>query len=107
MSGVNVYISSDNDIHVKGLKIASTGAFANAATVVASIIDSAGSAVSGSTVTLDYITNSNGNYFKAIPSSVVMTKGLTYDLQVTATQGGADITIRKPFVAGYYQGGEC
>ena len=104
MSGINCYISSDNDVTLEGLQIAATGVYANSATVSASILTSAGSTVSGSTTTLDYVTGSNGRYFVSIPSSVVMVKGTTYILQITASQSGKDITIQKEFTAGYYEG---
>jgi hypothetical protein len=69
MPEVKCYISSDNDIVVKGLRVARTGAPANAATVTASLLNSAGSTVSSSSTTLDYVTNSLGTYFGSQPQS--------------------------------------
>jgi hypothetical protein len=103
---IKCYISSDNDVTVEELTIANTGAYANAATVSASILTSAGATVTDSTTTLTYVTESNGKYFGSIPSTVVLTDAANYFLQITASQSGKDITIRIPFVAGYYQGCE-
>jgi hypothetical protein len=107
MSEVKCYISSDNDIVVKGLRVARTGAPANAATVTASLLNSAGSAVSSSSTTLDYVTNSLGTYFGSMSAAVVMTKGDTYTLKIVAAESGKDLELRFDFVAGYYQGQEC
>jgi hypothetical protein len=104
---LNVYMGSDNDVTVDGLTIAETGAHANAATVTATIIDSAGATVSGSSTSLAYVTGSLGRYFGSIPSTVVMTKDANYDLQIVASQSGKDVTIRLPFQATYYTGGQC
>jgi hypothetical protein len=107
MQPVTCYISSDNDVTVEGLQIASTKAYANAATVTATIVDSAGSTVSGSSTSLTYVTNSNGKYSGSIPSTVVMVEGTSYSLQIVASQSGKDITMRFPFTAGYYTGAAC
>lgn len=105
MSGLTCYISSDNDVTVEGLTVASSGAYANAATVEASILLASSAAlVSGSTTTLSYVTGSNGKYFGSIPSSVSMAEGTEYILKITAAQSGKDIEVRIRFKAGYYEG---
>lgn len=105
MSGIKCYISSDNEVTVE---LADTsGAPANSATVTASIINSAGATVTDSSTSLTYVTNSAGKYTGAIPSTVVQTKNADYDLQIVASQSGKDVTLRFPYKAGYYQGGEC
>ena len=69
-----------------------TTTYLNSATVTYSITDAAGTAVSGGTGTLSYVSASNGNYEGTIESSVLttanFTEGRTYLVDITLSQSG-------------------
>lgn len=104
-----VYISSDNLVTVDELTDPITGSYVNDATVTSKLTtDAAGaSTVTGSNITLTYVTSSNGKYQESMPSSVSLTEGTNYYHFVTAASGSKNITIRKLVRAGYYEGCDC
>lgn len=103
---MSVYISSDNLVTVDELTDPVTGEYVNDATVTAKLTsDSAGaSTVANSSITLSYVTASDGKYQESMPSTVSLTYDTTYYLFITAASGAKNITARKEVRAGYYQG---
>lgn len=106
---IAVYISSDNLVTVDKLTDPETGEYVNDATVAAKLTsDSAGvTTLSGSSISLDYVADSDGKYQGAMPSTVTMTEEVNYYLFCTAASGSKNITVRKVVRAGYYEGCEC
>lgn len=105
---LSVYVSSDNLVTLDELTDPIDDSFVNDATCTAKLTtDAAGaSTVSGSSITLTYVTGSDGKYQGAMPSTVSLTAGTTYYLFVTAESGTQNITLRQVAPAGYYGGCE-
>ncbi len=94
---------NDNILELDGLRNEITGAFLNAATVTATLVDSGGVNVTGQSwpLALDYVSDSDGIYRGTItdlavfslfspPSAVARTQGFNYIAKVTA-DGGSDL----------------
>lgn len=96
--------SSDNDIIIDELTLESTDEYLNNASVACTLRDSALSAVSGGTCSCTYVTSSDGQYRGTLVHSVSLTDGSLYYLDVTAAKDDANVFIRKPCIASYYQG---
>ena len=86
-----VYISNDNLLEIANLRVASTGAFANSATVTVTVKDAAGSEVSGQTwpTTMDYVASSNGIYRAVLQDTMSLTESAKYTAEITATSSGS------------------
>ncbi len=80
---------NDNLIEVDELKDEVAGTFLNAATVTAVLKDSAGALI-GSSITLTYVTSSNGKYQGNIPDDLVVSLGDRITAEITADGGGVD-----------------
>ena len=99
----NIYISNDTQIDVTGLQNAADSSYLNAATVTATLKDSAGSEVSGVSwpLTLSYVASSDGNYSGTIDKAVSISEQVSYFLEITAAQGGIDAFWRIRLFAQY------
>lgn len=83
----------------------STEAYINNATVTMTLKDLSLNAVSGaSNLSLTYVTGSNGKYQGTIPSTVTLTDGATYYLDITITSSTTIRTDRITCVADYLEG---
>lgn len=102
MSIATLNPSSDNDVVVTATTLASSDDYVNTASVAWTLRDS--DLASVSTGDCEYVTGSNGEYRGTIPSSVSVTDGALYFLDVAVADGSANVLIRKPLVAAYYQG---
>lgn len=91
---------SDNLVEWSSMTETSDGSFVNGATVVMTLYSDysrsestgavSGTPVSGATsLTLSYVSGSNGKYQGVIPSTVTLSLTVTYTLQVTATFDGS------------------
>lgn len=91
MSNVaTLYVGNDTVLEVKGLKNEVTGAFLNAATVTATLSDSAsGAEVSGQSwpVTLAYVAGSDGDYRATLSYAMSLTANGRYTASITADAG--------------------
>lgn len=88
-SQITLYVSNDNLVqNPTPMRRSSTGAYVNDASVTMTLKDSAGAAVTGATsLTLSYVTDSNGLYAGTVPFSVSLTAGAVYTLEITGTSG--------------------
>lgn len=74
-----------------------TGAYSNAATVTATLYDSAGSAVSSFTsINMVYLAGTNGNYRGTVSQTFNPSPSTEYILKIDGTESGADIHIEIP-----------
>lgn len=90
MSTATIYPSNDNLVEWQFMDQASDGSYVNDATV-SMTLKLSGSPVSGATaVALTYVTDSNGRYQGVIPSTVSLTVGGAYTLEITAVSGTKD-----------------
>lgn len=100
-----LYLYNDNVIEVTGLRDsnAATGVYLNAATVTATIKTRSGTAVTGVTfpVTLDYVTDSNGDYRGTVDAALVLVEGGVYWVEVTIVSSTLNGHLRKQVVALY------
>lgn len=80
---------------------AAAGVYISSATVAALILDSEGATVSGSSVSLSFVTGTNGKYQGTIPSTIVLVDGSKYTLQVTVTSGSLVRVRRNAMFAKY------
>lgn len=79
---------SDNLIRLDRLRLATDGSYVNDATVTFTLVDIDGNDVSGATtITMAYIATSNGRYEGVLQSTVTLTEGNRYTIEVTATSG--------------------
>lgn len=103
MSNVNIlYTTNDTVIEVKGLKNEVTGAFLNAATVTATLVDSDGDQVAGETwpKSLEYVYGSDGIYRATLPYTMGLTSGGRYTAQISVNGGsGLRASFALPCVA--------
>lgn len=97
----NIYISSDNFVRLNGLMDAQDRSWANSATVTAKLIDSNGDDVSGSSFSLTYVTDSDGDYEGSMADTVSLTENASYKYEIIATQSGVKKTWRIPVTAVY------
>lgn len=98
-----LYQDNDQYIEIDGLADELTGSYFNAATVTATLIDTAGlvglagSTVTGFPLTLSYVSASNGNYRGKVLYSVVSVLPLGgYKMFFDAIQGGTQLHIEIP-----------
>lgn len=109
---LDIYITTDNRVKLTGLHdpaYASTHAsyYVNDATVTFLLKDSTDTnTVSGTSITLSYITSSDGDYAGSFPSTVTLTDGTNYYARATISRSGQDVLIRKLCRATYYEGEE-
>lgn len=89
-----LYLNEDMNVTLTGASVTVNGttSYLNSATVTYSITDAAGTAVSGGTGTLSYVSASSGDYEGTIESSVLtssnFTEGRTYLVDITLSQSG-------------------
>ena len=86
---ITIYRGNDNLVeNPTPMTRSSTGAYVNDASVTMTLKDSNGDAVVGaSALSLAYVSDSNGRYQGTLPSSLTLTAGATYTLEITATSG--------------------
>lgn len=84
-----LYVGATNLVRWDAMKNRGTGAYVNGAAVTATLRDSNLVAVSGGTATLDYVTASNGRYQGILPSTLDLTVGESYFLDIRAVSGSA------------------
>lgn len=88
-----LYLNEDHTVRWDGATktVNGTASYLNSATVTYALKDATGTAVSGGTGTLSYISSSNGNYEGTIESTVVttsnFTEGGTCFLELTLSEG--------------------
>ena len=105
---IALYVGSDNRIELTGLRDPDDDSYVNDATVTALLKDDTDTTtVTSSSITLDYVAASNGNYRGSIPSTVTLVDGTSYYVRITASSSGRDVLIRKLCKAEYYEGCEC
>lgn len=86
MSTPVLLLGNDQTITVTGLQDQVSGAYLNASTVTATIDTLAGTELAS--ITLQYVTDSNGDYQGVIEDDVAITSGTRYVVDVTATSAG-------------------
>ena len=88
-SQITIYRGNDNLVeNPTPMTRASTGAYVNDASATMTLKNSAGDAVAGaSSLSLTYVSDSNGRYQGTLPSSLTLTAGAVYTLEITATSG--------------------
>ena len=97
-------IGSDNLVEVDELTNESTDAYVNNATIIMTLKDSSLDAVpNAEDLSLAYVAGSNGKYQGTIPSTVSLTAGSRYYLDISATGGGVTLFVRIPCRAQYIQ----
>ena len=80
------WLTTDNMVHVQGIHDAVDGSWVNDATVTATMANAAGTAVTGvGTVTLGYVTGSNGDYVGVVPDTASLTEDEVLTLTITMT----------------------
>lgn len=88
---LTLFNGADNLIRLDALKLVSTDAYQNSATVTMTLKDPDGASVSGATgLTLAYVAASNGRYEGTIPYSVELTNttpDAPYSLELTTVSG--------------------
>ncbi len=77
---------NDNLIEVDELKDEVAGTFLNAATVTAVLKDSAGATI-GSSITLTFVSGSNGKYQGNVPDDLAVNLGDRITAEITADDG--------------------
>lgn len=97
-----LYISCDNLIEYDGMIDEADGSYVNNATVTFALKDSDGNTVSSATGSLSYVSASNGIYQGVIVSSVSLTAGTTYYLEITASSSSRDDFRRIECKAQYH-----
>jgi hypothetical protein len=89
----DLYIENDNNIVIRGLRVAATGVYVSDATLTANVYDQNGSLVSGATsISVPYVAASSGEYRGLIPSTVQLTAGTRYKIVVLASNYGVKLS---------------
>jgi hypothetical protein len=88
-SVLTVYRNNDNLVqNPTPMTLSSDGSYVNDATVTMTLKDSGGTPVSGaSSLSLTYVTGSNGRYQGTLPYTLTLTAGAEYTLEITGTSG--------------------
>jgi hypothetical protein len=83
------FYQNDNLLEILGLQDAASGAWLNAATVTATIVDRAGVNVTGFTqpLSLAYVAASNGDYRATLPDEAALLDGRKYTAKISADAG--------------------
>ena len=85
----NWWIATDNRIRIYGLREENSRNYVNDATVVATLkvglTPDGADVVGAESISLDYITDSDGDYVGTIPDTAAITAGSSYTLVITAT----------------------
>lgn len=100
----SLFVNSANAIVVDDVTDVLNKAQVNDATVTALIKDSDGNTVASSSISLTFESGSGGRYKGQFPNAVSLTKGASYDVVATVTQGGRSIQITSTKVARNYGG---
>lgn len=89
----DLFIENDNNIVVRGLRVAATGAYVSDASLTANVSDQNGSLVSGATsISVTFVSGSSGEYRGLIPSTVQLTAGTRYKIVVVASNYGVKLS---------------
>lgn len=111
--GGNLYIGEDSivywgdrDTPGSGLYDNNLRSFVNDSTVTFVLKNSAGSAVSGASGTMTYVTGTQGVYEGVLEDGVSLTDGSTYYLEITATSSSDRIGFRRIEYKAKYHGSE-
>lgn len=84
-----LYIDNDNNIVIKGLRLASTGAYISDALFTAVLKDQSGTVINGgSSISLSYTAGSDGDYRGLIASTVDLTRLSTVFATITCSNYG-------------------
>lgn len=106
-----LFIGEDMTLTATGLSVTVQGvtSYLNSATVTYAVTDAAGTAVSGGTGTLSYVSASDGNYEGTIESTVLtaanFTEGRTYLVDITISQSSYN-SFRRLVCRAAYRGGD-
>jgi len=99
---ITVFISTDNVIEWKGLQRVTDDKWVKNATVTFTLKDTDGNAITGADgVSMPYLAGSDGTYQGTLPSTVSLTEGASYYLEVTATSSSGNGFRRIQCVARY------
>lgn len=111
--GGNLYIGEDSivywgdrDAPGSGLYDNNLRSFVNDATVAFVLKNSAGSAVSGASGSMTYVTGTQGVYEGVLEDGVSLTDGSTYYLEITATGSSDRIGFRRFGFTAQYHGAD-
>lgn len=89
----DLFIENDNNIVVRGLRVAATGVYVSDASLTANVSDQNGSLVSGATsISVTFVSGSSGEYRGLIPSTVQLTAGTRYKIVVVASNYGVKLS---------------
>lgn len=86
---MELLIGNDQTLTLEGLQDEVTLAYINDATVTATVKDRSGNEVAGQSwpLTLDYVVLSNGTYQGNLEDALVLSRGASYFVEITATAG--------------------
>ncbi len=90
---------TDNRVVLDELHNSATGAWTNGATVTATLYDSSGSEVAGSSITLTYVAGSNGKYVGTLPYTISTIKGAQYTIKAVAITAAGRRTFEETYTA--------
>ena len=83
-----LYVGNSLRVLLDNLRLGSDASAVNDGVVTAELLNSAGTLVTNSDITLAYIAASVGDYAGTLPATLALTAGQIYTLNVTATSGG-------------------
>lgn len=84
-----LYIDNDNNIVIKGLRLASTGAYISDALFTGVLKDRTGTVISGaSSISFAYTSGSDGDYRGLVASTVDLTRGARVFATITCSNYG-------------------
>lgn len=85
---LTLYVANDNLITWDKMTSSVDGSYINDATVTMTLYNSSGAAVTGAiSVSLPYVSSSNGKYQGVIDSTVALVSDASYTLKITAVSG--------------------
>lgn len=89
-----IFIGEPNDVTMTGFRLASTGAYDNAATMTAQLKSVSGTSI-GDAVTMSYETDSDGDYRGTLPSTTTSSSNLTANTKYYVYITSANKTVRR------------
>lgn len=95
---VNIYINSDTDVELRGLRSNRSNKYITDAVVTFSVLDSEGAIVNGlEDIPMIHTPSSPGSYFGTIPSNLPFDESVEYTISIQINaEDGSDRNILVP-----------
>jgi hypothetical protein len=96
-----LYINNTNTVSLIGLRSAVDDAFINTGAAVLAKVTTNGTTVTGSTITLIYVTSTDGEYMANLPATLALIEDQFYTIEINVIVGSIVNNWNIPVIAKY------